>query len=158
VIVKSLVFVIIGAAMSVFTPASGQSVPPGPAKFKGVAIFALDREKQLVTKATVVIEGAGKKLNLETDDNGEINVELPAGEYKLTVEAPGFKRLILTDFCMTGGARITYEFRMEIRDCDDCYLVAPENPKPVPPTAPPNNSLNRSGMSPDVIVNSNAFR
>jgi hypothetical protein len=133
VIVKRLLFAVFGLALSVSPSVFSQTPQLPPAKFKGRVVDAYPAR---IPKASVLIEGEHRRWNLETDaggDNvGEINVELPAGKYKFTVEAPGFKRLVVEDFCVASGAVISYEFRLEVRDCDDCGgpPIAPNNPPP----------------------------
>jgi hypothetical protein len=134
-IAKRLLFAMLGLALSMPAWVFSQTSQPPPAKFKGIVVDAYIAR---IPKASVLIEGANKKWNLETDEDGknigEINVELPAGRYNFTVEMRGFKRLVVTDFCVASGAIITHEFRMEVRDCDDCDgLVAPDKPPSISP-------------------------
>jgi hypothetical protein len=96
----------------------------------------VDAQVARIPKAAVLIEGAGRKWKLNTDEDGEtvgeINIELPAGNYTFTVAVPGCKQLVVKDFLVASNATIAYEFRMEVRDCDDCDgLIAPI-PKSVP--------------------------
>ncbi|MFL6333331.1 MAG: carboxypeptidase-like regulatory domain-containing protein [Pyrinomonadaceae bacterium] len=130
---KRLLFTILGLALSMSLPASALTSQPPPAKFKGRVV---DPHVALIPKAAVVIEGAGKKWELETDEDGEdvgeINVELPAGTYRFTVGAPGFKKLVMEDFRVASGAKVAYEFRLEVRDCDDCEGLYPPG---FPPSA-----------------------
>jgi hypothetical protein len=133
VIVKRSLFAIFGLALSMSLPVSSQTSQVPTAKFKGIVVDAYTAR---IPKASVLIEGVNRRWNLETDADGEnvgeINVELPAGSYKFAVEARGFKRLVVEDFCVASGAAISYEFRMEVRGCDDCGgpPIAPNNPPP----------------------------
>ena len=101
-----------------------QSPESAPAKFKGIVV---DKNVARVPNASVLVESADRKWklvsDLEGENIGEINIELPPGKYKFTVEAPGFKRLVITDFCVASGTTITREFRLEVRDCDDCLPI-----------------------------------
>lgn len=112
--------------LSITSPGISQQVG-SPARFKGIVLDAYDGR---VPAATILISGKEKKWQLETDKNGktigEINLELPAGIYDFTVEAQGFKMLLVNNYRMRGGSKITYKFRLQIRDCDDCKgLIAP---------------------------------
>src|SRR4051812_14808730 len=110
-IMKRLLLTILGLTLSMPLAAPAQTSQPPPAKFKGRVV---DPHVALIPKAAVVIQGAGKRWELETDepgeDVGEINVELPAGTYRFTVEAPGFKKLVVEDFRVVSGAEVAYEF------------------------------------------------
>jgi hypothetical protein len=132
--VRGLIFGLLGLALSMPVPAVPQTSRLPPAKFKGTVVDAYTAR---IPKATVLIEGANNRWNLETDeggkDVGEINVELPAGKYRFTVEARGFKKLVVEDFCVASGATVSYEFRLEVRGCDDCGgPYDPDNPPSAP--------------------------
>ena len=118
---KRLLLAALGLALSMSLLASAHTSQSPPATFKGRVV---DPNVALIPKATVVIEGAGQRWELETseavEDAGEVNVELPAGRYKFTVEAPGFKKLVVDDFRIASCAKVAYEFRLEVRGCDDC--------------------------------------
>lgn len=139
---KTLKFAILGLALLMQLSVVSQATQTPPAKFKGIVV---DANIARIPKASVIIESAEKRWELETDEDGktigEINFELPVGKYRFTVEAPGFKRLVVEDFCVASGATIGYEFRLEVRGCDDCDgLIAPDEPDPIPsarrPTKP----------------------
>jgi hypothetical protein len=108
-IVRRLLFAMLGLALLMPPWVFSQTSQLPPAKFKGIVVDAYIAR---IPKASVLIEGANKKWNLETDEDGkntgEINVELPAGKYKFTVEVRGFKRLVVEDFCVAAGAIIAY--------------------------------------------------
>jgi len=128
--VKRLIFGALALALSIPAAAFPRATQPPPAKFKGVVV---DAYFAVVPRASVLIESANHKWQLETDADGmnigEINVELPVGTYRFTVEAPGFKKLVVEDFRVAAGAKVAYQFRLEVRDCDDCDgLYAPVRP------------------------------
>jgi hypothetical protein len=123
--VKRLIYGLLGLTLSM--PALSQTPQAPPARFEGIVV---DAHIARIPRASVLIEGPNHKWNLETDADGdhagEVSVELPAGKYKFTVEARGFKKLVVGDFCVAAGAKIRYEFRLDVRDCDDCKgLYAP---------------------------------
>jgi hypothetical protein len=120
--------------MSVFP--QSEPLKPGTSEFRGVV---LDRESVRIPKASVLIEGPDYRRKLESNADGEFKLELPAGKYQFTVEKPHFKRLIVHDFCIGVGSRISYEFQMEIGECNDCDWIIRE--KPGTPNAPPNKAL-----------------
>jgi hypothetical protein len=133
-------------SVSILPLGASQTALSPSAHFRGVVV---DSESTRIPKASVTIEGADQRLVLKTGEDekatGEINIELPAGRYRFTVEAPGFKRLIVTDFCIAAGAKPSFEFRMEVGACNDCDgLAVPAESKPVSPSAPPNNPQDRT--------------
>ena len=142
-IVKRLIFGALALALSIPAAAFPRATQSPPAKFKGVVV---DPYIAVVPRASVLIESANYKWKLETDVDGvnvgEINMELPAGTYRFTVEAPGFKKLVVEDFRVAAGAKVAYQFRLEVRDCDDCDGLYPLG---FPPSArwgaPPNNGM-----------------
>jgi Tol biopolymer transport system component len=76
--------------------ADWMDVPAGDLK-----LTVYDPLRAVVTRAKVTIEGQGLKTSFETDADGVLAVRLPAGVYKVGVEASGFR-----DFTR-GGVRIT---------------------------------------------------
>jgi len=133
---RILLSLLVWCVLTILMPSASHQAQAPPAKFKGVVLDAYDGR---IPKASFIIEGASGSRQLETDEDGdslgEVNVELPAGKYKFTVEKLGFKRLVVSDFWIASGARVAYEFRMEVRDCDDCDgLIAPDKPAQSPPS------------------------
>jgi len=106
-----------------------QAAQSEPAKFTGIVV---DKYVARIPKASVLIEGSDRKWSLTTDADGstigEINLDLPPGRYKFTIDAPGFKRLVVPDLCVTSKTKVTYEFQLEVRDCDDCGPKKPSSP------------------------------
>jgi len=96
------------------------------ANFKAVVV---DAYVARIPNASVVIEGPGGKRELKTDSDGEtvgeIKVKLPPGTYRITIEARGFKRLVVPDVSLASGADVTRQFQLEVRDCDDCKVIGP---------------------------------
>ena len=125
---------ILGLSLMAFSQTQAQK--PATAQVRGVIV---DAKSGRIPKATILIEGAKHKWNLESDEDGEFKLELPAGKYQFTVEKPHFKRLIVLDFCVMGGSKVSYEFQMEIGECSDCDWIIRD--KPNPPNAPPNKSF-----------------
>ena len=119
-----LILLVTGIILPGSTIVAVQDPESAPAKFKGIVV---DKNIARVPNASVLVESANRKWKLVSDmegeNIGEINIELPPGKYKFTVDAPGFKRLVVTDFCIASGATITREFRLEVRDCDDCIPI-----------------------------------
>jgi hypothetical protein len=121
------VAIILGLSLT----AVSQSPPskPAAAEFRGVIV---DGRSARIPKASILVEGAGNRWNLESDEGGEFNLDLPAGEYQFTIEKPDFKRLTVLDFCIMGGSKISYEFRLTLGRCSHCDEIGPEEEKPVP--------------------------
>jgi hypothetical protein len=57
------------------------------------AVF--DWRKKGVANAKIVIENAKLKSETRTDDGGHFVAKIPAGIYRIIVEANGFKRYVL---------------------------------------------------------------
>lgn len=99
-----------------------QSSSPKPvtAQFRGVIV---DSKSGRISKATILVDGTNRKWNLESNEDGEFKLNLPAGKYQFTIDKPHFKRLIVLDFCIVGGSKVSYEFQMEIGECSDCDWI-----------------------------------
>jgi hypothetical protein len=104
-----------------------------PAQFTGIIV---DADSNRIPKVEILIEGGDQKWNLESDSKGEFRLELPRGVYKFQFEKAEFKRHVYTEFCITGGAKISYEFHMEFGECNDCDLIIRDGPS-IPSLRPP---------------------
>ena len=83
--------IIVGAASSPVTsrPASPAQRPTG--KVVGVI---LDPNGARVPEATVRVKGGGRTREVTSDEQGQFELSLPAGRYRITVEAMGFRRFV----------------------------------------------------------------
>ena len=81
-------------------------------KIKGVV---LDVNHARIVGATVKIENGRFNRVVQSDDQGMFEVELPAGDYRITVEMDGFKRFVLSPFRVRAGARRSVNIQMEVQ-------------------------------------------
>lgn len=93
------------------------SVQTQPSQFTGVV---LDMKSKRIPNVKVLVEGANQKWNLKSDHMGEFRLDLPVGKYQFTLTKPHYKRHIWTEFCISSGSKISYEFKMESGECNDC--------------------------------------
>src|SRR5829696_2329040 len=86
-----------------------------------------DSTGALVKGATVVITDIDKKVvarTLTTGDGGEWQApNLPAGNYSLTIEAPGFKKIVQGDIKLDVGQRRTVDMTVEAGNIAETVLV-----------------------------------
>ena len=87
-----LILLITGIILPFSTIAVLQDPESASAKFKGIVV---DANIARVPNASVLVESADRKWKMVTDAEGEnigeINIELPPGKYKFTVEAARFQ-------------------------------------------------------------------
>ena len=79
-----------------------------------------DNTGAVVKGATVTVTDEGKNVDVRTVTTGEEGVyavtPLPAGSYRVTVEAPGFKKYVQTGVKVDVGGRRTVDALMEAGD------------------------------------------
>jgi len=68
-----------------------------------------------VAFATIRIENAGAKREAYTSDEGSFEVELPAGSYRITIEAQGFQKVELASFRARANRRESLKVSMKVR-------------------------------------------
>lgn len=95
---------------------------PAAVKFRGVVI---DVAGAKVGGAAVTVEGGGLRRELRSDEEGEFEVELPAGAYRVTVEKPGYKKHVWEAFRVAAGAETLHEFRVQAAQAPDIHEVDP---------------------------------
>lgn len=74
----------------------------------------LDVNNARIVGATIRIENAKASRRLKSDDEGNFQVELPQGEYKITAEHQGFKRFELSPFRAKAGVCELLNIHMEV--------------------------------------------
>jgi uncharacterized membrane protein len=86
-------FVTLFIALCLSLSAAASQAPQSPAKQQTGKIMGtlLDINGSRVAHAKVKVESAKFKWEGESDEAGDFTVELPAGEYRILVQAPGFR-------------------------------------------------------------------
>lgn len=80
-------------------------------KIKGVV---LDKNDARVVGATVSVGNAKSRRAVETNEEGEFEVELPAGIYRVRVKANGFRGFVLWPFEVKPGVTETIDVHLEV--------------------------------------------
>lgn len=80
-------------------------------RLKGVV---LDANNARITGASVRVESARFSLETESDGEGNFQLELPAGTYRLTVEKEGFKRFSLSPLRLSAGGQEVVSVHMKV--------------------------------------------
>jgi hypothetical protein len=85
-----------------------------------------DPSRASLPGAAVIAEqaGTGLRFTAATDASGEyLLAQLPVGDYRLTVSAPGFKQAELPDVSVHAGDRLRQEFALELGDRSEIIVV-----------------------------------
>ena len=80
-------------------------------KIKGVV---LDKNEARVAGATVSIGNAKSRGAVETNEEGEFEVELPVGVYRVRVKANGFREFVLSSFEVKSGVTEKIDVHLEV--------------------------------------------
>ena len=91
------------------------SVPARGERTSRLAGVVLDPNGARIPFATVTIENAAAKREAQTDDEGSFEVELPAGAYRITIEADGFKKVELASFRVRPNKRESLKVSMKVK-------------------------------------------
>src|SRR5258705_13325303 len=75
----------------------------------------IDKNDARIAGAVIRIENASYRKELQTDDNGVFQLELPAGSYRITVEMSGFKRYVIPSFSTDSKISSRITVRMRVR-------------------------------------------
>jgi hypothetical protein len=92
------------------------------AKVRGVVF---DWKKKGVTNAKIMIENSKLKRETKTDENGLFAIGIPAGIYRFTVEAHGFKRYLLESLSIRRHSVKRVNVQLEFGEPNDRDLVSP---------------------------------
>lgn len=83
----------------------------------------LDPNGARIPSATVRIENAKATREAFTSDEGAFEVELPAGTYRITVEAQGFRTVEIVSFRARADRREALEVRMKVKSSESTLKV-----------------------------------
>jgi hypothetical protein len=83
----------------------------------------LDPNGARIPFATIRIENAKATREAQTSDEGSFEVELPAGTYRVTVEAQGFRTVKLASFRARADKSESLEVRMKVKPSESTLKV-----------------------------------
>jgi hypothetical protein len=103
-----LIFAVIAVSL---TPISGRTSLKQFGKIKGRVV---DVNNARIPRADITIVGEGLRWRVTTDSEGEFEISLPIGEYRLSVEANGFRRSASQKFLIKSGKTQRFNIEMQI--------------------------------------------
>ncbi|MBZ5526883.1 MAG: carboxypeptidase regulatory-like domain-containing protein [Acidobacteriia bacterium] len=123
-------FVLLGLVWAILlslssSPAYGQ----GAATFSSLSGEVTDQNGGALPRAkvTAVNNGTGLSESTQTDDNGHFNfVRLPAGSYRVVVEAPAFKKWEAKEVTLAAGREENIRISMAVGDVQQTVEVKGE--------------------------------
>ncbi|HEX8492921.1 MAG TPA: TonB-dependent receptor [Pyrinomonadaceae bacterium] len=121
---ESLRFVFLCAALLVSTSVAFAQAQSTAADLQG---FVRDPSGAVVVGATVTARNPATNLSRDavTNDEGFYQiVNLPPGDYEVTVEASNFKRAVLTDVKLTVGQRADLDIPLEIGQVGESVTIS----------------------------------
>ena len=107
-----VIFVLLLAATFLAAGAPGSARGERKSRIAGVVV---DPNGSRIVFATVRIENAHASREVYTSDEGVFEVELPAGTYRITVEAEGFRSVEVASFRARADRRESLEVRMKVK-------------------------------------------
>jgi hypothetical protein len=116
---------------SILWPATTQA-QPGDSGSRTTATIrgaVLDWKKNGVANAKITIENSKLKRQTKTDERGHFVVRVPAGVYRLTVEANGFKRYVFESFSVRRYSIKRVNVPLELGVPNDRDLVPSPTPR-----------------------------
>jgi len=92
-----------------------QSANPSAKRKAGQIVgVVLDKNDARVVRARIKVAGQGFKWLGETDTNGEFTVEVPFGEYRIYVIAPGFRKFESASLKVKSGEKQKVNLHLEV--------------------------------------------
>jgi uncharacterized membrane protein len=117
-----IIFVVLLALASapLLAHTTGSARSEGKSRITGVV---LDPNGARIPAASVRIENAKVSREAYTSDEGAFEVELPAGTYRITVEAQGFRTVEIVSFRARADKRESLEVRMKVKPPESTLKV-----------------------------------
>ncbi|HKE55984.1 MAG TPA: carboxypeptidase-like regulatory domain-containing protein [Pyrinomonadaceae bacterium] len=75
-----------------------------------------DTNNARIVGARVMLESAHLRREVETNDQGNFQVELPPDDYRISVEKAGFKRFVLSSFRTQNASQHNLTIRLKVKD------------------------------------------
>ena len=104
----------LASTLSVLPAGRAHGSARGERKSRIVGVV-LDPNGARIPFANVRIENAGAQREAYTSDEGSFEVELPAGAYRITVEAEGFQKVELASFRVRANRRESLKVSMKVK-------------------------------------------
>jgi hypothetical protein len=126
-----LMALVVSVACLSSSPATIRAQPRNSRAKVGATIrgAVLDWKKNGVANATIVIENSKLRRQTKTDEAGHFIARVPAGLYRLTVEAEGFKRHILESLTVRRNSEKRVNVQLEFGAPNDRDLVPSPTPR-----------------------------
>lgn len=112
----SLIFLALTSALAVFAgqrPTSRRAVNLPTGKIIGVV---LDANNARIAGATIKIWNGRFNRQAQSGEEGDFELELPVGLYRITVEQPGFRRFELSSFRVVANVNKMLKVRMKVKE------------------------------------------
>lgn len=111
------ILLLLALVPALLAPEAGVGLPSARAaasqsgSLKGVV---LDPNDARIAGAVIRMEGASFFRETESDEEGNFEIELPGGTYRLTVEKEGFKRFSLSPVQLSVGGHEVLKVHMKV--------------------------------------------
>jgi hypothetical protein len=86
----------------------------------------LDRNDSRIVGALITIKNAGFVRRVRSDDEGRFELELPAGNYEISVEQRGFKTYKLPSLRADAGATAQVNIHLEVEPPREPLKIRPQ--------------------------------
>ncbi|HYW71689.1 MAG TPA: carboxypeptidase-like regulatory domain-containing protein [Pyrinomonadaceae bacterium] len=120
--------VVIALATALVVPAAALASETKVGKVRGRVVDINDAR---ITSADVLIVGSGanrgSNWRLKTNDAGEFEASLPAGEYQFSIQANGFRRFSSKPFVVKAARTESFNIQMQVAPVID---TVPANSNP----------------------------
>lgn len=110
----SIILLALVAAVSIFAGQRRSATRAQNSQMSKIVGVVVDVNDARIAEATIRIKNEQFSREVWSDDEGKFAVELPAGVYQITVEAPGFRRVRLSPFRVNAKTRESVNIRMEV--------------------------------------------
>ena len=120
---RTIFVTLLALAFTSYVPAGRAHSTAGGERKSRIVGVVLDPNGARIASATVRIENADAQREAYTSDEGSFEVELPAGTYRITVEAQGFKKFVLASFRARADRRESLKVSMKVRPPESTLLI-----------------------------------
>ena len=112
---RIIAVILLALAVPMLAVQQRSSASDGSLRTSKIVGVVIDPNGARIPFAAVRIENADARREAYTDDEGSFEVELPAGAYRITIEAEGFQKVELASFRVRPDRRESLEVSMKVK-------------------------------------------
>lgn len=113
--ISSITLIALALTVVVFAEHPRSSAHAQDVQMSKIIGVVLDKDNARIAGAAIIIENTQFNRKLRSSGEGKFEIDLPAGEYRITVEQEGFHKFELSSFRANAGVSECVNIHMKVK-------------------------------------------